>query len=44
MVKQATVRARSVGDPGFPVLLEQIVEHLDREVLHGSVLLEREHA
>ena len=34
----------SVGDPGLPVLLEQIVERLDREVLHGAVLFEGEHA
>ena len=34
----------SVGDPGLPELLEQIVKRLDREVLHGAVLLEGEHA
>ena len=43
-VKQAAVRMPSVGDPGLLVLLEQIVERLDREVLHGAVLLEGEHA
>ena len=43
-VQRATVRTLSVGDPGLPELLEQVVGRSGHEVLHGSALLERGHA